>query len=81
LTYIPAGINMHVLLPTICNKRHNKSDNNREHTNTFLRRKKGGIEMKNPIADMSQRKAAKVAGLLYLLLIIFGVFAQRMVHK
>ena len=32
--------------------------------------------MTNLIADMSQRKAAKVAGLLYLLIILFGVFAE-----
>ena len=37
--------------------------------------------MINRFADMSQRKAARVAGLLYLLLIIFGVFAQLFVRS
>ena len=32
--------------------------------------------MTNCIVDMSQRRAARVAGILYLLLIVFGVFAQ-----
>ena len=32
--------------------------------------------MLNPFADMDQRKAARVAGLMYLTLIIFGIGGQ-----
>ena len=35
-----------------------------------------GIEMTNPFADMSQRKAARIAGLLYLTVIVLGIFAN-----
>jgi len=38
--------------------------------------KLGGIEMLERIADLSQRQAARVAGLLYLGVIIFGVSAE-----
>ena len=33
------------------------------------------------IADLSQRKAARVAGVLYLLLIIFGIFAELVIRS
>ena len=36
--------------------------------------------MLNGIADLSQRKAARVAGVLYLLVIVFGVFAEMVVR-
>ncbi|MBU1049001.1 DUF4386 domain-containing protein [Candidatus Bipolaricaulota bacterium] len=37
--------------------------------------------MSNWIGDLSQRKAARVAGLLYLLLIVFGVFAELVIRS
>ena len=37
--------------------------------------------MKNIITDLSPKKAARVAGMLYLLLIIFGVFAEMFVRS
>ena len=37
--------------------------------------------MLSRIADLSQRKAARVAGVLYLLLIVFGVFAELFVRE
>lgn len=37
--------------------------------------------MLNRIRDLSQRKAARVAGVLYLLLIVFGVFAELVVRS
>lgn len=36
--------------------------------------------MLSRIADLSQRKAARVAGVLYLLVIVFGVFAEMVVR-
>jgi len=37
--------------------------------------------MLSRIADLSQRKAARIAGVLYLLLIVFGVFAELVVRS
>lgn len=41
----------------------------------------GGFEMTNRIADISPRKAARVAGLLYLIIIIAGIFAEFFVRQ
>ena len=37
--------------------------------------------MLNRITELSQRKAARVAGVLYLLLIVFGIFAEMFVRQ
>ncbi|UGV41376.1 DUF4386 domain-containing protein [Methanococcoides orientis] len=37
--------------------------------------------MINRIADISQRKAARVAGLLYLMIFVFGIFAEAFVRQ
>ncbi|MFC1916599.1 DUF4386 domain-containing protein, partial [Chloroflexota bacterium] len=37
--------------------------------------------MTNPIADMSPRKAAKIAGVVYLICIVLGAFSNMFVRR
>ena len=41
----------------------------------------GEIEMKNHVHNTAQRKVARVAGLLYLIIIIAGIFAEFFVRQ